>query len=130
VPVRERPAGRSRGRVVVDAGPLHLSPVPRGRGVIPGERQAGGPGHQRLDDLVDEACGHPVGSPPGGRDRGVARAELAAPPGGPDPTRHRPPAAGQDRPDQQPRQPRGGSGVEGGREAGKPVARRGEGIRR
>ena len=41
-----------------------------------------------------------------------------------------PAAAGQDRPEQQQRQPGCRPGVEGGGEAGKPVARQGEGMRR
>ena len=129
VPVHERPAGRPGRRVVVDPGPLDVPPVPLGRGVVQGERQPVGVGHQRLDHLVGQVGGDEVGPLPGGRHRGVARAVLAAQPGGPDPTRDRPPAAGQDRPDEQPRQPRGGPRVEGGREAGKPVARRGQRVR-
>lgn len=117
VPVHERPAGRPGGRVVADARPLHLPPVPRGRGVVECEREAGGTRHERLDDLVSEAGGHPVGPPPGGRDRGVARAVLVAQPGDPDAAGHRPPAAGEDGPDQQPSEPRGEQGVEGGGEA-------------
>jgi len=37
----------------------------------------------------------------GGHDGGVARAKLVAQPGGPDPARHRTPAAGQEDPEQQ-----------------------------
>jgi len=53
---------------VVDARPLHLPPVSRGRGVIQGEREAGGTRHQRLDDLMGQARGDAVGPRTGGRD--------------------------------------------------------------
>src|SRR5687767_10170090 len=50
VPVHERAAGRTGGRVVVDPGPLDVPPVPLGRGVVEGERQPGGTRNQRLHD--------------------------------------------------------------------------------
>ena len=71
-----------------------------------------------------------VGPLAGGRDGGVARAELAAQPGGPDPAGDGPPAAGQDGPEEQQGEPRGGPGVEGGRRGGKTTGTgRGAGAR-
>ena len=45
-------AGRAGGRVVVDAGPLDVRPVPLRRRVVQGERQPLGPAQQRLDHPV------------------------------------------------------------------------------
>ena len=110
-------------------GPLDVPSVPLGRGVLQGECQPAG-GRQWLDDLVGQVCGYSIGPRPGGRHGRVARAELRAQPGGPYPTRDRPPPAGQDRHHEQPHQPRRGSRVQGRRQRGKPVAhgdgRRGE----
>ena len=99
---------------------------------------------QRLDGAlaaVAAATGRPLPAIAGGRlhkaDLGIVAcggaattaAALAAQPGRSDPTRHRPPPAGQDRPDEEPRQARGGPRVESGCESRKPVARGGQRVR-
>ena len=128
VAVDERRAGRAGGRVVVDAGPLDVRPVPLRRRVVQGERQPLGPAHQRLDHRQHEVGGDRLGLLPGRRDGRVARPELVAEPGGADPTGDRPPAAGQDGAEEQQGEPGCGPAVEGGRESGEPLARAGVGC--
>jgi hypothetical protein len=102
---------------VVDAGPLDVRPVPLGRGVVQGEGQPAGVGDQRLDRLQREPGGDAVGLLAGGRDGGIARAELVAQLGGSDPGGDGPPSAGQDRTEEQQGEPRGGPAIEYGGEA-------------
>src|SRR5206468_7361452 len=52
-----------------------------------------------------------------------------AQPGRPDPTRHGSPPAGEDRPEEQPHESSGRTGIEGGGQSGKPVARGGGQVR-
>jgi hypothetical protein len=129
VPVHERPAGRTGRRIVMHPGPLHLPPVPFGRGVIQSEGKPVGPGHERLHHRVSQVGGHEIGPLPGGRHRRVALPILVAQPCGPNPTRDGSPTPRQNSPDEQPRQARCRARVEGRRQSGKPVARRGERVR-
>jgi hypothetical protein len=82
-----------------------------------------------LTYLADQVSGHEVGPLSGRQHRRVARAELGTQSSRPDPTCDRPPAACQNRPDEQPRQTRGRPWVEGRREGGEPVALWGPRVR-
>jgi hypothetical protein len=79
-------------------------------------------GDQGPDYLADQAGGDILGLLAGGRDRRVAGLELGAQASGADPTCNSPPPAGQDRPEEQPGQPGGGSAVEECSEAREPLA--------
>src|SRR5262249_34494807 len=92
------------------------------RRVIQGKQEPVGGAHQWLDGRTGQASGDPVGPLPGGRDCGVARAEVLTQPGRPDPTGDRPPAARQDGPEEEPDQANRGPAVEDGREGGEPRA--------
>ncbi len=127
--VDEGRAGRAGGRVVMHAGPLDVRPEPLRRGVVQGEGQPRGPGQQGPDHLDEEAPGDVIGPLAGGGDGEVAGLVLAAELGGPDPTGDGPPAPGQDGPEEQEGEPRGGAAVEGGGEPGEPLARGGCGMR-
>jgi hypothetical protein len=65
----------------------------------------------------------------GRRDGRVAMLEVVAQPGGADPTGDGPAAASEDGSEEQQGEPRGGTPVEGGGEAGEPLARGGERMR-
>jgi hypothetical protein len=78
--------------------------------------------------MPDQPALVPVPRPRRGSGAG-REAQVERPDVGPDPTRDSSPAAGQDDPDEEPRQARGGPRVEGRRDAGKPVARRGQWVR-
>ena len=118
-------AGRAGGRVVMDAGPLDVRPVPLRRGVVQGEGQPRGPLEQRPDHLGQEASGDAIGPLAGGGDGDVAGLEPIAELGRPDPGGDGPPAPGQDGAEEQQGEPGGGPAVEGGGEPGEPLARGG-----
>ena len=123
-------AGRAGGRVVVDAGPLDVRPVPLASGCRPGRGSAASaPLSSGRTTSVSEASGDAVGPLAGGRDGGVAGLELVAELGRPDPGGDGPPAAGQDGAEEQEGEPGGGAAVEGGGEPGEPLARGGERVR-
>jgi hypothetical protein len=122
-------AGRARGRVVVDAGPLDVRPIPPGGGVVDGERQPLDPADQRPDHPQHEVSGGGLGPLPGRRDGRVAALELRAQFGRPDPAGDGPPAAGQDGAEEEQGEPGCGPPVERGGEVVEPLARCGEGMR-
>ena len=72
VAVDVRRAGRAGGRVVMDAGPLDVGPVPLRRRVVEGQGEPRLVGDQGLDHLVDQAGGDVVGLLAGGGDGRVA----------------------------------------------------------
>jgi hypothetical protein len=127
--VDEGRPGRAGGRVVVEPGALDVRPVAIGRRVVEGERQPRAAGDQRPDRREAQERGDAIGPLAGRRDGGVAGAELVAQPGRPDPGGDGPPAAGQDGPEEQEDEPRGGSAVEGGGEAREPLARSAVSVR-
>jgi hypothetical protein len=96
----------------MDAGSLDERPVALSRRVVDCQGELRLVGDQGLDDLTDQAGGDVLGLLAGRRDRRVARSELDAQASGTNPTCHGPPPAGQDRPEEQPGQPGGGSTVE------------------
>ncbi len=123
VAVDELLAGRTGGRVVVDAGPLDVRPVPLRRGVVEGEGQPRGPREQRPDHFDQQASGDAVGPLAGGRDGDVAGRILVAELGRPDPGGDGPASPGQDGAEEQQGEPGGRPAVEGGGEPGEPLAR-------
>ncbi len=130
VPVDVRRTGRAGSRVVMDAGPLDVRPVPLRPGVVQGKSQPRGPLEQRPDDLGQQASGNAVGPLASGRDGDVAGLILAAEPGRPDPASDGPTAPGQDGPEEQQGEPRGGPTIERGGEPGEPLAWGGRRVRR
>ena len=122
VPVDVGRAGRAGGRVVVDACPLDVRPVPLGRRVVQGEGQPRGPLEQRPDHVEQQASGDDVGLLPGGGHGDVAGLEPIAELGRPDPGRDGAPAPGQDGAEEQTGEPGSGPAVEDRCEPGEPLA--------
>ena len=122
-------SGRAGGRVVMHAGPLDVRPVSLRRGVVQGEGQPLGPRQQRPDHLGQQASGDAIGPLAGGGDGDVAGLVPIAELGRPDPGRDGAPAPGQDRPEEEQGEPRGGAAIEGGGEPGEPLARCGGRVR-
>ena len=110
----------------MDVRPLDVRPVPRRRGIIQGEDQPRVSLGERPDHLGQGTPCNAIGSLAGGRDGGVAGAELVAELRGADPTGDGPPASGEDGPEEQEGEPRGESAVEGRGEPREPLARGGE----
>ena len=114
---------------MVDAGPLDERPVPRRGRVVDGEHQTLPAGDQRLEEFLHQPGCDTIGPFAGGRDGGVAGAELLSQAGGPDATGHGAPPAGQGRPKKEARQSWCRARVEYGCPGGKPVAESACGVR-
>src|SRR5271157_3688799 len=112
VAVDMRRASWAGSRVVMDAGSLDVGPITLSRRVVERQGEPRLVGNQGLDHLVDQPSGYVVCLLAGCRDRRVAGLELAAQASGTDPTRDGPPATGQNRAEEQPHQPGGGSAIE------------------
>ena len=123
-------AGWAGGRVVMDAGPLHVGPVTLGRRVVDRQGDPRQVGDQGLDHLEEQSGGDAAGLLAGCGDGDVAALKLAAQAGGANPTGHRPAAAGQEGAEEQPRQSGGGSEIQAVGEVREPLAWNGVQVRR
>ena len=95
-----------------------------GRGCRPVRGPAAGRRRPGRDDVHGQAGGDPIGPNPGGRSPwGCSTGGTRPRDRPPDPARHRPPAASEDGPDEEPGHPWAGSGSSAAPRAGKPVAR-------
>ncbi len=102
--------------------PLDVRPVPLCRGVVQGEGEPFGPGHQWLDRLHDQARGDAVTLLAGRRHGGVAGLELVTEFGGADPTGDSSPTARQESAEEEEGEPWCGAAIEDGGEVGEPLA--------
>src|SRR4051812_30035073 len=86
VAVEELRAGRPRGGVVVDPGPLDLGPVPLGRRVIEGQQEPLSRAIERTPQQSEDDGGDRRGLATDAVEKVVVGSEVGPDPGGPPPT--------------------------------------------